>query len=220
MAGKIAACLPTLFLIRHGETAWSVLGQHTGRSDIPLTARGEAMARELAPMLAAVPFAHTLTSPRQRARHTCALVSHGQDATIEPDLAEWDYGHYDGLRTDQIRLTDTDWNLFTDGCPDGESPAQAVARADRLLDRLRLLKGNIALFSHGQFGCLLGARWMGLAGAAGEHLALDPASVSILGPKPGHSMVPVILRWNIVPGDRLDYRHPGQTGKPGSRQPE
>ena len=127
---------------------------------------------------------------------------------IEPDLAEWDYGRYEGLHTQEIRLANPEWNLFRDGYPGGKSPAQAVARADRLLDRLRGLRGTIALFSHGH-GCVLGARWIGFGGEAGEHFALDPASLSILGPKPGHPQVPVVQRWNIVPEARLDYSTPG-----------
>lgn len=202
------AILPTLFLIRHGETAWSLSGQHTGHSDIPLTPHGEEMARDLARILAPVPFSHILTSPRQRARRTCALAASGRPAEIDPDLAEWDYGQYEGLHTQQIQQANPEWNLFRDGCPGGESLAQAVARADRLLDRLRGLTGTIALFSHGQFGCVLGARWMGLGGEAGEHFALDPASLSILGPKVGHPQVPIVQRWNIVPEARLDYSDP------------
>jgi len=127
----------------------------------------------------------------------------GRSATIEPDLAEWDYGRYDGLDTRQIQAQQPGWNVFRDGGPGGETPAQASARADRLLDRLRGLKGTIALFSHGQFGCLLGARWIGLTGAQADHFALEPASISVLGPKPGHGDVPVIARWNVVPAARL-----------------
>lgn len=188
--------LPRLYLIRHGETAWSITGQHTGRTDIPLTGRGEDMARQLAPVLAAVGSKTVLTSPRQRARQTCELAGCGADAEVEPDLAEWDYGDYEGLRTPEIRQTVPGWNVFRDGCPGGESLAQVVARADRLLGRLRGMAGPVVLFSHGHFGCVLGARWAGLAGSAGEHLVLDPASISVLGARPGHPEVPAILRWN------------------------
>jgi probable phosphoglycerate mutase len=195
--------LPTVMLIRHGETGWTLSGQHTGRSDIPLTAAGEDSARELAPILAPIVFSDVFTSPSRRARRTCELVLAGRSATIEPDLAEWDYGRYDGLDTRQIQAQQPGWNVFRDGGPGGETPAQASARADRLLDRLRGLKGTIALFSHGQFGCLLGARWIGLTGAQADHFALEPASISVLGPKPGHGDVPVIARWNVVPAARL-----------------
>ncbi len=191
--------LPTLYLIRHGETVWSRSGQHTGRSDIPLTAHGEAMARKLAPSLARVAFAHVLTSPSQRARDTGTLAISKPGAVIDPDLGEWDYGRYDGLTTAQIHRHEPGWNVFADGAPDGESVADVRARADRLLTRLRAMAGPIALFTHGQFGCALAARWIGLAPGAGEHFALDPASISVLGPKPGHGTVPVIARWNLIP---------------------
>lgn len=193
-----ATGLPRLYLIRHGETAWSITGQHTGRTDIPLTARGEDMARQLAPALAFAGLAAVLTSPRLRARQTCVLAGCGAEAVVEADLAEWDYGDYEGLRTAEIRLTVPGWTVFRDGCPGGESLAQVVARADRLLFRLRGMAGPVALFSHGHFGCVLGARWANLAGEAGEHLALDPASISILGARPGHPEVPAILRWNVT----------------------
>ena len=195
--------LPTLYLIRHGETAWSLTGQHTGSTDIPLTRNGEAMARELAPLLQSARIHSVLTSPLQRARRTCALAMPGADPTIEPDLAEWDYGAYEGLLTSEIRQTNPGWNVFRDRCPGGEALPQVVARADRLLLRLKAMPGSTALVSHGQFGAVLAARWAGLAGEAGEHFALDPASLSILGPKSGHPEVPVITRWNVVPIDRL-----------------
>lgn len=195
--------LPTVFLIRHGETAWSLAGRHTGRSDIALTPYGETQARELMAMLAPLRFTHVFTSPRLRARRTCALALEGRMAVTDPDLAEWDYGRYDGLQTDQIRLQDPNWNVFRNGCPEGETVAEVVARADRVIARLCAMAGPIALFTHGQFGCVLGARWAGLAGGQGEHLALDPASLSVLGPKPGHPLVPVITRWNVVSAARL-----------------
>src|SRR5471030_2109581 len=125
------------YLIRHGETAWSLSGQHTSRTDIPLTARGEAGARELGQRLRGVPFARVLTSPRPRARRTCELAGLGAVAAIEPNLTEWDYGDYEGLRSADILPSRPDWNLFRDGCPNGESPAQVSDRADRLLTQLR-----------------------------------------------------------------------------------
>jgi broad specificity phosphatase PhoE len=195
--------LPTLYLIRHGETAWSLTGQHTGSTDIPLTPNGEAMARELAPLLQSARICTVLTRPLQRARRTCALAMPHADPVVEPDLAEWNYGAYEGLLTSEIWKTNPGWNVFRDRCPDGETLPLVVARADRLLLRLRAMPGSIALFSHGQFGAVLAARWAGFAGEAGEHFALDPASLCILGQKPGHPEVPVITRWNIVPTDRL-----------------
>jgi broad specificity phosphatase PhoE len=195
--------LPTLYLIRHGETAWTLSGQHTGRTDIPLTAHGEDMARELAPVLKSVDFGAVLTSPRQRAMRTCALAEPGAKAMIEPDLAEWDYGDYEGMLSREIRQAHPGWNVFRDGCPGGETLAEVAARADRLLLHVKTLPSPIAMFSHGQFGSVLGARWIGLGGELAQHLALDPASISVLGPKPGHPAVPMILRWNCVPNQRL-----------------
>jgi broad specificity phosphatase PhoE len=200
---QAAPGLPTLCLVRHGETAWSLTGQHTGSTDIPLTRAGEAMARGLAPMLQAAGISRVMTSPRQRARRTCELAMPGIEAMTEPDLAEWNYGRYEGLLTSDIWKTHPGWNVFIDECPGGETLVQVVERADRLLARLKCLDGTVALFSHGQFGCVLAARWAGLAGEAGEHLTLDPASLSILGGKPGHPQVPVITRWNLVPFERL-----------------
>jgi broad specificity phosphatase PhoE len=195
--------LPTLYLVRHGETEWSRSGRHTGRTDIPLTAHGEEMARELAPLLKPVHFATVLTSPRLRAMMTCALSLPGAEAIIEPDLAEWDYGDYEGMLTSKIRKRHPGWNAFHDGCPGGETLAQIVARADRLLLRVKTMPSPIAMFSHGHFGSLLAVRWADLGGEAGRHLALDPASISILGPKPGDPEVPMILRWNCVTENRL-----------------
>ena len=192
-----------LWLVRHGETAWSLNGQHTGTSDIALTAHGEAQARALAPALGAMQFAHVFTSPARRARQTCALAGFAGAAAADADLAEWDYGRYEGLDTPQVHALDPGWNVFTDGSPGGESVADVVARADRVIDRLRTMTGPIAVFSHAHFGRVLAARWVGLPGAAGEHLVLDPASLSVLGARPGYPAVPVIVRWNVVAPDRL-----------------
>ena len=191
--------LPRLYLVRHGQTAWSLSGQHTGRTDIPLTTRGEAEARELIPWLSHIRFAHVLTSPRQRAQRTCELVGLGPDAVIEPDLAEWDYGEYEGRRSADIRKGRPDWNCFRDGCPGGEMPAQVSDRADRLIERLRTMGGNIALFSHGEFGLALAARWIMLPVVEGQHFLLGTASLSILGYNPSHPDVRVIALWNAVP---------------------
>ena len=203
MVRRPKSSLPTIYLIRHGETAWSLSGQHTGRTDIPLTAHGEHMARELAPLLASVNFAAVLTSPSQRARRTCELAAPGAAAIVDPDLAEWDYGDFDGMATDEIWQDNPGWNVFRDGCPGGETLEHVIARADCVLARLKTWVGPIALFSHGQFGCVLAARWAGLGAAAGEHFNLNPASISILGPKSGHPEVPAIVRWNVVPEARL-----------------
>jgi probable phosphoglycerate mutase len=188
-----------LYLIRHGDTEWTRSGQHTGRTDVPLTARGEDEARRLAPLLREVSFARVLTSPRGRARRTCELAGLGSIAEVEPDLTEWDYGEYEGLRTVDIREGRPDWNVFRDGCPGGETTAQVSDRADRLIARLLPLSGNIALFSHGHFGCVLAARWIGMPIIDGQHFMLSAASLSILGFEPAHPHVPVIALWNAVP---------------------
>lgn len=187
-----------LYLVRHGETEWSLSGRHTGRTDIALTARGENEARGLAPRLRDIRFAHVLASPLQRARRTCELAGLGAAAEIEADLAEWDYGDYEGQRSVDIRKQRAGWNVFRDGCPRGETPAQVCGRADRLIAKLRALDGNAALFSHGQFGCVLAARWIGLALIEAQHFALDPASLSILGYDPHHPGVAIIALWNAV----------------------
>jgi broad specificity phosphatase PhoE len=190
-----------IHLIRHGETAWSLTGQHTGITDIPLTAPGEDEARALGLHLREIPFARVLTSPRIRARQTCALAGLEAEAEIEPDLAEWDYGDYEGRRTVDIREERPGWNIYRDGCPHGESPAQVAGRADRLIARLRAMHGNIALFSHGQFGSVLAARWIGLPVADGQHFPQGPASLSILGYEAGHPEESVLTLWNAAPRD-------------------
>jgi probable phosphoglycerate mutase len=192
--------LPRIYLIRHGETEWSLSGQHTGRTDIPLTAPGEDGARELGQRLRDIQFARVLTSPRQRARRTCELAGLGSAAEIEPDLAEWDYGDYEGQRSANILQARPDWNLFRDGCPRGETPAQISDRADRLIARLRVLEGNVALFSHGHFGRVLAARWIGLPVSEAQRFLLDTASLSILGYEPNHVESPVIALWNAGSG--------------------
>jgi probable phosphoglycerate mutase len=193
-----------LYVIRHGGTAWSLSGQHTGSTDIPLTTRGEDEAKALALRLHSIPFAYVLTSPRLRARRTCELVGLGPVAVIDPDLAEWDYGDYEGMRSVDIRKTRPDWNLFRDGCPNGETPAQVSVRADRLIARLRALDGSVALFSHGQFGCALAARWIGLPLVEAQHFLLGTASLSILGCDPHHPEVPIIAVWNAASHELLD----------------
>jgi broad specificity phosphatase PhoE len=187
-----------LYIIRHGETAWTLTGQHTGISDIGLTEDGVNQALELGSHLTGISFSHILTSPRERARHTCELVGLQGISMIDPDLAEWDYGDYEGKKSAEIRRDRPDWEIFKDGCPRGETPAQIMARADRLIARLRLLDGNIALFSHGHFGAILAARWMGLPLANACHFPLATASISILGYNPSHPQVSVISLWNFI----------------------
>ena len=189
-----------LFFVRHGETEWSLSGQHTGRTDIPLTAHGEDEARQLGPCLQEIKFARVLTSPRQRAQKTCALAGFGPVATIEPDLAEWDYGDYEGQRSADIRTGRPGWNVFRDGCPYGETPTEIAGRADKFIAGLQAQQGNVALFSHGQFGAALAARWIGLPVIDGQHFPLKAASLSILAHSPGHPEVRAIELWNAVPG--------------------
>ena len=190
---------PQLYFVRHGETAWSRSGQHTGNTDIPLTAHGEEEAGALAPWLRQIPFTAVLTSPRQRARTTCALAGLGGRAEIEPGLAEWDYGDYEGLRSDEIREQRPGWTVFRDGCPNGETPKAIAERADVLIMRLTAMTGNVALFSHAHFGAVLAARWIGLPVNDAQHLLLGPASLSILGNNPSHPEVRVISLWNARP---------------------
>jgi broad specificity phosphatase PhoE len=188
-----------LYLVRHGETEWAANGRHTGRTDIPLTARGEEEVRHWGHRLCSIPFTHVLCSPRQRARRTCELVGLGETAATEPDLAEWDYGDYEGLRSAEIRQLQPHWKIYRDGAPHGESPAEISARADRLLAHLRQKTGNIALFSHGHFGSVLAARWLGMSISEAEHFTLGTASLSILAYNPHHPEVPILELWNSAP---------------------
>ena len=189
---------PQAYLIRHGETAWSITGQHTGFTDIALTAQGENAARALAPCLRNIHFTKILTSPLLRARQTCQFAGLGTEAEIDPDLAEWNYGDYEGKRTVDIQEERPGWSVWRDGCPHGETPADISDRADRVLARLRAIVGDVALFSHGQFGSALAARWIGLAVIEAQHFALGPASISILAYETGHPNVPVIALWNAI----------------------
>jgi broad specificity phosphatase PhoE len=191
--------LLSLYFVRHGQTEWSLSGQHTGRTDIPLTARGEGEARALIPWLKQVRFDLVLTSPRQRARRTFELAGLSGEAEIELDLAEWDYGDYEGKLSSEIRQERPDWNIFRDGCPHGEMPVDVSDRADRLIARLCTMNGNVALFSHGEFGLALAARWIGLPVIKGQHFTLGTASLSILGYNPAHPEVRVIALLNATP---------------------
>ena len=185
-----------IYFVRHGETAWSLTGQHTGITDIALTPDSENEARNLAEYFSAISFAHVFTSPRQRARRTCELLQLGNPPEIDQDLSEWNYGAYEGQRSVDILESRPDWNLWKDGCPDGEMPDQVAARADRLIAHLRTLHGNVALVSHGHFGCALAVRWIGLAIAEGQHFVIDPASIGILGEAPRHADVHALVLWN------------------------
>jgi len=184
-----------IYLARHGETAWSRTGQHTGLTDLPLTEQGEQEARELGRRLAGSTFAKVFTSPLQRAARSCDLAGFGRRAEADPELVEWNYGKYEGRRTAEIQSEAPDWQLFRDGCPGGEMPAQIGARADRMLNRLRATNGNVLVFSSGHFLRVLAARFLGLEPAGGRYFTLSTASLSILGFE-NNSSQPVIRLWN------------------------
>lgn len=195
----MSATTPTplrLYLIRHGETQWTACRQYTSHTDIALTANGESQARKLAPHLLHIRFSHVLTSPLQRARQTCSLAGQGAHAVVDPDLTEWNYGDYEGQRSVDIFKQRKDWNLFRDGCPDGETTAQITERADRIITRLRKLEGNVALFSHGHFAAVLGMHWVGLPLVAARHFPLGTASLSVLTYDTHHPDVAIIALWN------------------------
>lgn len=183
-------------LVRHGETSWSLSGRHTGTTELGLTAHGQAQSDALAPRLRGIDFTQVWVSPRLRARQTCARAGFAGASQVEPDLCEWDYGEYEGRRSAEIAQNRADWDIWRDGCPGGESPAAVSARADRLIARLASVPGTVALFSHGQFGAALAARWIGLAVAEGRHFALQTASVSLLGVDPHRPQRRVIESWN------------------------
>jgi len=187
--------LPTLYLARHGETAWSLSGQHTGLTDLPLTERGERNARNLGPRLAGLTFAKVFTSPLQRATRTCELAGFAAAAEVDRDLVEWNYGDYEGLRTAEIHEKRPEWQLFRDGCPGGESPDQIGARADRVVSRVRAVKGDVLIFSSGHFLRVLAARWLGLEPVYGRLFMLKTASLSALGYENELSQ-PVISLWD------------------------
>lgn len=186
---------PEIYLVRHGETEWSLSGRHTGRSDIPLTANGEAAARKLADRLAGLTFSAVWSSPSERARKTCTLAGSGSGAVIKDDLAEWDYGAYEGITTKAILAERPGWQLFRDGCPNGEFAADVGARADAVIHALRQATGTILIFSSSHFLRVLAARWLGLPPEGGAHFSLDTTSISVLGYE--HDLTePVIRRWN------------------------
>jgi len=187
--------LPTIFLARHGETAWSLSGQHTGLTDLPLTERGECNARRLGDRLQGLEFARVFTSPLQRAYRTCELAGFGRTAETDPDLVEWDYGEYEGLRTADIRALRPDWDLFRDGFPGGESFTEIGARADRVVNRARSAGGKVLLFSSAHFLRVLAARWLGLDPRGARHFLLGTASLSALTYEHDLSE-PVVGFWN------------------------
>jgi probable phosphoglycerate mutase len=193
----MSQALPEIYLARHGETAWTVTGQHTGLSDIPLTPRGEDNARRLGERLKGHTFAKVFTSPLQRARRTCELAGFADRAEVDPDLVEWNYGAYEGITSADILKTRPDWQLFRDGVPDGESVAAIGARANRVAARLRAVDGDVLLFSSGHFLRVLAARWLGLDASGGRYFTLSTAALSIVGYE--HQKAnPVVRLWNDV----------------------
>jgi len=180
-------------LIRHGETEWSLNGRHTGTTDIPLTEHGRNVARLWKPVATQQTFALVMTSPMQRARETCELTGLGQQAEVDNDLREWNYGEYEGLTTEQIQAQRPSWMIFTDGCPGGESPDEIQARIDRVIKKVRAVEGDVALFAHGHFLRSFGARWLGLRAEEGRFFVLDPATVSVVSYYWG---IPAVKRWN------------------------
>ena len=187
---------PIVYLARHGETAWTLSGQHTGLTDLPLTEHGERTARRLGERLKGLTCAKVWTSPLQRAARTCELAGFGAVAEVDRDLVEWDYGQYEGRRSSEIRAERPDWQLFRDGCPGGESPGQVSERADRVVRRVRAVSGDVLLFSSGHFIRVLATRWLGLEPTANcRFFMLSTASLSAVGYEHDFSR-PVIRLWN------------------------
>jgi broad specificity phosphatase PhoE len=184
-----------IYLIRHGETQWSLSGQHTGITDIPLTENGRKVAKLLEPVLAKETFALVLTSPLERARKTCELAGLGERSETDRDLIEWNYGAYEGLTPKQIHAQAPGWMLFSEGCPGGESPEHVGARVDRVIARVRAVEGHVALFAHGHIFRVFAARWLGFPATAGCHFLLDTATLNILSYYRG---IPAVKRWNAM----------------------
>lgn len=188
---------PTIYLARHGETAWTVSGQHTGLTDLPLTERGESNARLLGPRLRNINFAKVYSSPLQRARRTCELAGFGAVAEIDHDLVEWDYGQYEGRKLAEVLAERPDWRLFRDGAPGGESPQDVMTRADRVIARVRAVSGDVLLFSSGHILRMIAARWISMEPLTAARLMLSTASLSALSYENTMSN-PAISLWNDV----------------------
>ena len=190
--------LPRLFLARHGDTAWTDSRQRTGRTDLPLNERGEDRARLIGERLKKFSFARVFTSPLQRAAKTCAVAGFGEVAEIDPDLVEWDYGRFEGRLTRDIVKERPGWEMFRDGCPDGEAPEDVAARADRFIIRVRGIEGDVLAFSSAHIIRMIAARWLGLPPAAGRFFYCRPASVGVLGFEHNSRDEPIIGLWNFV----------------------
>ena len=194
----MTTALPKLFLARHGDTAWTDSHQHTGRTDLPLNERGEAHARQLGEQLRGFSFGRVFTSPLRRASKTCELAGFGAGAEVDHDLIEWDYGRFEGKLTSDVLKEQPGWELYRDGGPDGESPADVAVRADRFIARVNGVAGDVLAFSSGHIIRMIAARWLGLPPAAGRYFFCDPASVGVLGFEHDRRDQPVIRLWNFV----------------------
>jgi probable phosphoglycerate mutase len=190
--------LPRLFLARHGDTAWTESRQHTGRTDIPLNERGVEHARQLGARLRKFSLECVFTSPLQRASKTCELAGYGGIAQVDPDLVEWDYGRFEGKLTRDILKERPGWELFRDGCPEGESPEDVAARADRFIARVRGIEKDVLAFSSGHISRMIAARWIGLPAGAGRFFYCRPASVGVLAYEHKNRDEPIIWLWNQV----------------------
>lgn len=187
--------LPMVYLARHGETAWTLSGQHTGLTDLPLTEHGERNARRLDKRLVGVLFAQVLTSPLRRASRTCELAGFGAVASVDDDLVEWNYGDYEGMTTAEINRQRPGWDIFRDGCPGGETVADVAVRADRVIDRIRAIDDQMLIFTHSHFLHVLAACWLGLEPASGRYFFLGTAALSVVGYHHNRNE-PVIRLWN------------------------
>ena len=194
----MSSVLPKLYLARHGDTAWTDSHQHTGRTDLPLNERGVEHARQLGERLRGFSFVRVFTSPLQRARKTCELAGFGAAAEVDPDLIEWNYGRLEGTHTSDILKNRPGWELFRDGCPEGESPQDVAARADHFIARVRRMEGDVVAFSSGHIIRMIAARWNGLAPADGRVFFCRPASVGVLGFEHDSREQPIVRLWNYV----------------------
>jgi broad specificity phosphatase PhoE len=194
----MASGLPKLYLARHGDTAWTDSHRHTGRTDVPLNERGEEHARQLGKWLRGLPFVRVFTSPLRRASKTCELAGFGALSEVDADLIEWDYGPLEGKLTSEILKDRPGWELFRDGCPEGESPRDVAARADRFIARVLGMTCDVLAFSSGHIIRMIAARWNGLTPAAGRVFFCRPASVGVIGFEHDSREEPILRLWNYV----------------------
>jgi len=194
----MATKLPQLFLVRHGDTEWTVARKHTGRTDIPLNAMGEKRAAQLGERLRGFSFTHVYTSPLQRASKTCELAGFGAKAEVDRDLVEWDYGRFEGMLTADIVKERPNWELFRDGCPGGESPGDVAARADRFVAKAQKSTGNVVAFSSGHTIRMITARWLKMSPETARVFFCRPASIGVLGFEHDRRDEPVLQLWDYI----------------------